>query len=80
MQKQKQRQDELNTLAWLSGQYFISSIQVAFDPKKAKYPKQPFGQKTEETAQNPTVAARRFEDFAEAFNKKFENKQVDSTQ
>lgn len=80
MQKQKQRQDELNTLAWLSGQYFISSIQVAFDPKKAKYPKQPFGQQTEEKSQNPVVASRRFEDWAAAWNKKFENKQTESTQ
>lgn len=64
--------EKINYSAWLHGKYIISSIQMALNPKKAKYPENPFG-KEEETQQYPEIQARKFEDWASVFNKKFQN-------
>ena len=74
MDKQKEKIDNLNVSAWLNGMYFIDSIQVGLNPKKAKYPKSPIDVYGAEKKANPIVASKRFEDWANAWNKKFENK------
>lgn len=69
--------EKIEYAAWRHGQYVISAVQKALDPKKAKYPDRPFG-KNEETQQHPEIQARKFEDWANAFNKKFEQEYQDS--
>jgi hypothetical protein len=65
--------EKINYTAWTNGQYIISAIQKALDPKKAKYPDKPFGKEDENTVQqNPEIQARKFEDWANVFNKKFQ--------
>ncbi len=80
MEKHKRHIEELDSMAWLMGQYFISSIQKALDPKKAKYPEHPHGINNTEKTQNPIIAAKRFEDFVNVFNKKFQTKTENGTQ
>lgn len=63
--------EKINYSAWLHGQYMIPAIQVSLSPKTAKYPDSPFSNK-EEVQSHPEVQARQFEDWADAFNKKFE--------
>lgn len=61
--------------AWKNGEYIISAIAVALSPKKAKYPKHPHSLDGDnDTQQNITVQAQRFEDWANAWNKGFEQK------
>ena len=69
--------DKINHSGWVHGQYIISAIQKALDPKKAKYPDKPFD-KNEEVQQNPEIQAMKFKDWADAHNKKFQQKHDDS--
>jgi hypothetical protein len=43
----KDEYDKINYSAWMHGQYIIPAIQVALDPKKAKYPKKPYNNQSE---------------------------------
>lgn len=62
--------------AWKFGDYMISSIQKALEPKKAKYPDKPYSmKKSNEVQTHPEIQARRFEDWANTFNRNFINKQ-----
>lgn len=74
--------EKLDYSAWMYGQYMISAIQVALNPKKVKYPKHPYGIQQEKT-QLPKelqseIQARKFEEWASVFNKKFEQEYHDS--
>lgn len=58
--------------AWKQGEYMIAAIQMALEPKKAKYPDKPYSMsKSDELQTHPEIQARKFEDWANAFNKKF---------
>jgi hypothetical protein len=67
--------EKIDYTAWINGQYIISSIQTALDPKKAKYPDKPFGKEENIIQQHPEIQAKKFEDWANVYNKKFEQKQ-----
>ena len=72
----KSRYDFADFQAWKHGEYMISAIQKALEPKKAKYPDSPHSMtKSEEVQTYPEIQARKFEDWANVFNKKFENQQ-----
>ena len=58
--------------AWKHGEYMISAIAAALSPKKVKYPKCPHSvDSNDEAQQNITVQARKFEDWANVWNKNF---------
>jgi len=67
----KERYEEMNYSAWLSGLYIVSSIQKALDPKKAKYPDAPFGEEDKVIDESSDLAATRFNDYVDAFNNQF---------
>lgn len=62
--------EKINYAGWVHGQYIIPAIQVALNPKKSKYPDKPHSNK-EDTQQFPEIQSRKFEDWANAWNKKF---------
>ncbi len=73
----KSKYDFADFQAWKNGEYIISAIQKALDPKKAKYPESPYSIDKSETAQSqPGIQARKFEDWANSFNRNFESKQI----
>jgi len=64
--------------AWKIGQYMVPAIQKALEPKKAKYPERPYSvEKSDEVQVPPEIQARKFEDWANIFNKKFMTQQDD---
>lgn len=72
----KEKYELADFQAWRIGIYMINAIQTAFDPKKAKYPEQPYSmKKSDEVQTHPEIQARRFEDWANTFNRNFINKQ-----
>lgn len=72
----KSRYEFADFQAWKIGQYMISAIQKALEPKKAKYPEQPYSmERSDEVQASPEIQARKFEDWANAFNKKFMSQQ-----
>lgn len=72
----KSKYDFADYQAWRIGTYMINSIQTALEPKKAKYPEQPYSMtKSDEVQAHPEIQARKFEDWANAFNKKFMSQQ-----
>lgn len=73
----KSRYNFADFQAWKQGEYMISAIQKALDPKKAKYPDTPYSMnKSEEVQTHPEIQARKFEDWANSFNRNFESKQI----
>lgn len=77
IEKSKEEYEKINYTAWLQGEYFICSIQKAFDPKKAKYPDKPFG-KNETTEDGEEIDA--YESFRRqirAMNERMREKQAD---
>lgn len=77
-----ERKDDFNKIdyaSWFQGRYFMEAVNSCFN-KKAKYPTQPYSYKNLEQDGNVSnelraeIAAKKFEAFAEVFNKKFENK------
>lgn len=73
-QKIQYETDKGDYLCWLMGQYMVHAIQTALEPKKAKYPKQPFGMRSDNEDEDSDISAIRFGEFADAFNKAFKNK------
>lgn len=80
IQKKKEEFEQIETMAWLNGRYVMSAVGACFS-KNAKYPELPQrnnnSEKTEGISDDlrAEIAAKKFEAFAEVFNKKFENKQ-----
>ena len=73
----KSRYEFADFQAWKIGQYMIPAIQKALEPKKAKYPERPYSLENDEVQMSPEIQARKFEDWANAFNKKFITQQDD---
>ena len=79
-EKQEEMYDLIDFLTWRNGMYQISAIQSALVPDKAQYPDKPLGSKSEEELSDPSdIAAKRFAEFAEVFNKKFREKDGDES-
>lgn len=65
----------MDFVAWKQGDYNMIAIVAALSPKKVKYPKHPHSiENPEEPQQNVTVQAQKFDDWANAWNKGFEQK------
>lgn len=68
---------KLDYFAWRNGSYMVSAIQVALNPKKIKYPEQPYYMQQEEKDEIPQelqaeIQAKKFEEWANTFNKRFQ--------
>ena len=63
-QKEKKREEELNSFAWLQGAYIQRAIVAALDGKKSKYPDKPLETRSHEEM---TVEQQRKEE-AKLFN------------
>lgn len=80
LQKKREEFEQIETMAWLNGRYVMSAVGACFS-KNAKYPELPQRNNNSEKNEGITdelraeIAAKKFEAFAEVFNKKFENKQ-----
>lgn len=57
---------------WMQGIYFRDAIAACFNPNKCPYPKKPYGVDEVEQVNRPDIAAMKFREWAEEFNKKFE--------
>lgn len=73
-QKMQAEADKMDYSCWLMGQYLVCAIQKALDPKKAKYPNQPFGMRSFDEDEDSDISAIRFAEFVDVFNKAFEKK------
>lgn len=79
IKNRKEEFEKIDYTAWLNGRYISEAIGSCFS-KKAKYPTQPYSYKNLEQNENISddlraeIAAKKFEAFAEVFNKKFESK------
>jgi len=70
--KLEERYRNMDRYAWTAGEYIISAVQKALDPKKAKYPKKPFMENREAEGSTETeIAAINFNNFVNAFNQSF---------
>jgi len=76
-QQLQEKYDDINYSGWIAGQYMICAIQNVLEPKKAKYPEEPFlnQAKSDVEAERSDVAAIRFEEYIDVFNKQFKKKQ-----
>jgi hypothetical protein len=75
IRKTEEDYKRIDFAAWKQGEYTISAIAVALSPKKAKYPKHPHSfDSNDEPQQNVTIQARKFEDWANVWNKNYEQK------
>lgn len=68
----KEKYEFADFRAWKHGEYMISAIQKAIEPKKATYPSQPFSRTEEQSVQSSEIQSLKFDDWAKAWNKKFE--------
>jgi len=77
LERIKDEYNKIDYTAWKHGEYIVAAIQTALIPKKAKYPKQPFGMQQEEKEKIPQklqaeIQARKFEEWASVFNQRFQ--------
>lgn len=81
------RREMENESMWLNGMYMISAIQNAMNPRRAKYPKEPFPLNTSVSEERKELAQEQnerkvtdyFMTFMEQFNKRFEQKKNEQT-
>lgn len=80
LQKRKEEFNQIDVMAWLNGKYMVAAISSCFS-KKSKYPELPqYSSKNIEKNEGISdelkdeIAAKKFEAFAEKFNKKLESK------
>lgn len=73
-QKMQDEADKINYSCWLMGQYMVCAIQKALEPKKSKYPDQPFGMQGNNGDEDSDISAIKFGEFADAFNHAFKKK------
>jgi len=77
LERIKDEYKKIDCIAWRHGFYIVPAVQAALSPKKVKYPEQPLSLKYEEKEKIPQelqaeIQARKFEEWANAFNKKFQ--------
>lgn len=79
IKNRKEEYDRIDYTSWLQGRYLMQAVGACFS-KKSQYPTQPYSYKNIEQNENISdelraeIAAKKFEAYAEVFNKKFESK------